>query len=448
MKIRPTLQCFFVIIFLAFCARDCASQGFSVESRVPPSVTVTDKFVSLEGRFSIALPKDFHGFQPLSFDTAAGRVNGDSYTWRMKEGTFNIQYVTFPRVLEDPNSVKKILDGGRDGLMAQATASQGKFDGERDLSLQGHPGREIRVLFSDRTMVDRIYLVSTRMYQLFVLSKANEQTDQVAVTKIFDSFRFLTDAEVEALARQKIADTTPSPLPQEPVTPRPRSDAEDEGLRGSVKTAFRESEDLSGTWAVGRRKPSATEYYNQRGNLTKRESYDWKGNLFDIVVYGYLDGSRVSHFKSIQYEYDPPPMIVATPPGAEKPRYDQRYSYKFEYKYDDRNRLTEKVMYGNAGKLALRYVYKYTGNQKEEFVYSADGKLNQHYLYTLDDKGNKIEETVFEAPSGSIRDKYSYSYEFDAKGNWIKQTTSKWVTKDGRSYYEPSSVDYRTITYY
>ena len=103
---------------------------------------------------------------------------------------------------------------------------------------------------------------------------------------------------------------------------------------------------------------------------------------------------------------------------------------------------------GNDSKLWLRYVYNYSGNQREELVYSADGSLNQRYLSVLDEKGNEVEETIFEARDGSIRSKHSYAYEFDSHGNWTKRTTSKWVTKDGRSSYEPQYVYYRTITYY
>jgi hypothetical protein len=66
----------------------------------------------------------------------------------------------------------------------------------------------------------------------------------------------------------------------------------------------------------------------------------------------------------------------------------------------------------------------------------------------LDDKGNRVEWTIFEVRDGTISSKLSYVYEFDAKGNWIKRTSSKWVTKDGRSYYEPENVYYRKIMYY
>ncbi|MGH9944486.1 MAG: hypothetical protein ACRD9R_19235 [Pyrinomonadaceae bacterium] len=105
-------------------------------------------------------------------------------------------------------------------------------------------------------------------------------------------------------------------------------------------------------------------------------------------------------------------------------------------------------MYHSRGEVWLRYVYNYKGSNVERLVYSADGSLNQKYLSTLDGKGHKVEETIFEAKDGSVRSKYTYTYEFDSRGNWVKQTTAKIVTKDGQPSVEPYSVTYRTITYY
>ncbi len=331
--------------------------------------------------------------------------------------------------------------------MAQAAAKEGKVLSNGEFTTSGLTGREVRVEFPQMYVVNRVVASGDRIYQITAVLKKDPQTLE-EVNKALNSFRVLTAAEVEAAVRKNVEAASPAPLPQEPVVKRPKSDAGDEGLKGKVKTVFTESEDLSGTWSVQGRKPSSMEYYNEQGNLTKRESYDYKGNLDDITVYGYLDGERVSLIGSIGHEYNPPPMMVASAPGAAKPKYDPRYSYKFKFKYDGGGRLLEKAWYMSSGEPWLRYVYNYKGNQKEELVYSADGSLNQKYLYTLDDKGNEVEEVIYETKDNSVRSKYSYSYEFDAKGNWTKRVSSKWGTKDGKEGYQPSSVYYRTLTYY
>lgn len=369
-----------------------------------------------------------------------------TYHWRTAEGVFAVGYIQRPEILEAVS--KQMLDAVRDGIMAATKNLGSSLASETDITLDGYPGRELKINFSDGVSIARIYIVRNRIYQLIAsLSTANRDKAPNAI-RILNSFKLISQADVEADMRKKAAEATPSPLPQMPITGKLKSDAEDEGLRGKVRTVTVENEDLSGTWSVGGRKKSAVEHYNEQGNLTKRESFDYRGNPSDITVYGYLDGNRVSNTESIQHNYNPPPMLVAAPAGEAAPKYDSRYSYKFTYKYDGKGNLIEEVWYGNDGKLWLRYVYNFKGNQKERLVYSADGSLNQRSLHTLDAKGNEVEEIIYEPRDNSIRSKYSYVYEFDAKGNWTKRTASKRATKDGSALFEPYSVTYRTITYY
>jgi hypothetical protein len=423
------------------------AQVVRVEVQSPPITAGAETFTSLEGRFSIALPRQISGFSsPPPVNTPQGRIEGSMFNWRTVDGSFIVGYA------DRPEAVEPLGEGALDTLRDRALAvAQGKarLVRDKDISLEGHPGRELKVELSDGFTIIRIYLVGNRIYQAIVSLLTAEQAREANALKILDSFRLLTQAAVDAEWKRKITAATPTPLPQEPVIKRPKSDAEDDGLKGKVKTVFTETEDLSGTWAVRRRKPSSMEYYNEQGNLLKRESYDYRGNPSDITVYGYLDGDRASHFKSMDYEYNPPPMVVAAPaPGGEKPKYDPRYSYKFKYKYDDQRRLIEKVWYGDDGKLWLRYVYKYKGKQIEQLVYTADGSLNRKNVSTLDEKGNEIEKVYYDRIDDSISEKYSYSHEFDARGNWVKRTASKWMTKDGKSQFEPYSMTYRSITYY
>lgn len=332
--------------------------------------------------------------------------------------------------------------------MAVIARKGGTLLSETDIVQGEFHGREFRAQLQGGLFIDRSYLAGKRMYQIMVMLRSMDGSEKEIALKILDSFKILTPAEVEAITKEKIAAAFPEPLPQTPVAPRAGSDASDEGIHGNVKIVATESQDLSGTWAVGSRKPNSNNYYNEQGNLTKSESYDWKGNLFELTVYGYIDGARVSNFKTIAHEYDPPPIMISAAPSTEKakPKYDGRYIYKFVYRYDSQKRLVEETLLNNGGELWIRYVYSYKGNRKEEFAYSKDGSLNQHYLYTLDAQGNPTEEIVFDVNDGSIKAKDSYSYELDGKGNWIKRTESNWASKTGR--YEPYSVYYRTISYY
>ncbi len=310
-------------------------------------------------------------------------------------------------------------------------------------------GSELKLEFPDGFAIARIYVVLNRVYQVIASLPPSFKSREPAIAlRILDSFHILSPTEIDTELKRKIAEATPSPLPQAPVVRKLKSDAQDEGLRGRVKTVNTESEDLSGTWMVSARKPSSMKHYNQLGNLTEWDSFDYRGNPFEITVYGYVDGFRVSNFNEVEYEYSPPPIVVAGPPTRSKVKSDPAYRYRHMHKYDEMGRLKEELTFESSGRLVTKIAYTYSGNQKQELTYDDDGKLNQRSVTTIDAAGNEIEEADFEITDGSVKEKYRYSYEFDSQGNWTKQTTSKWVTKDGRSSYLPYSIDYRTIIYY
>ncbi|MGA9994631.1 MAG: hypothetical protein WBP93_04405 [Pyrinomonadaceae bacterium] len=233
-----------------------------------------------------------------------------------------------------------------------------------------------------------------------------------------------------------------------------KSDREDAGLKGKVKTLATEVayiSNQSGTWVEGKRQPSATESYDINGNLTKRDSYDYMGNPFQSSVYSYIDGDRVvsTHNTHIQHDYDPPPSVSATPrPNQVSSTSNPQYTGKLKYKYDDKGNRTEIAWYRNDGSLAVRdvSVFNPKGNRVEMTSYEANGSMRRKATYIYDAQGN-ITETLYHS-SRPLDERYSYTYEFDAKGNWIKRKTFKWVTKNGRSYFEPYEVTYRTIAYY
>ena len=186
--------------------------------------------------------------------------------------------------------------------------------------------------------------------------------------------------------------------------------------------------------------------YNEEGNKVRTESYDFKNNLEQITVYGYLDGNRVSASKFIPREYGPRIGTMGTRSLLSNKKMDPRYNQRYEFKYDEKKRLIEQTDFLSNGEISWRRVIKYEGNQKEELFYPDNGSLTQRTVYTFDDKGNVIERTVL-TPEGTVRSKVSYTYEFDSNGNWTKQTRSWTVVDERLRQLEPSTV-LRTITYY
>ena len=415
--------------------------------REAPSVVGARTFVSNEGRFSIALP-GVNGFGSLTIPTPFDEAKGDLYQWRTREATFGIGYADASQPLDQPEIAKTFFKSATERFNKAAISNSGSIAAVKQITLDKHPGIEQRVDLFTGTVIQRTYIVSRRIYEIVAVMKNEQRVYENVALGVLNTFKVLSEAEVNTSLAEEAAKAEPSPLPQTPVVKRTGSDASDKGLRGRVRTVLTESQDLSGSWSVQGKKRNSFDTYNEQGNTLRSELYDYKGNLDSITVYGFIDGSRVSASQSIEREYNPPPMIaVGPPPGAPTKRPDPRYGYKYEFKYDDKKRLIENTWLQSSGEVWLRYVYKYNGNRKEKLVYSEDGKLNQHYLYILDDKGNEIAETYFN-PDGSVRLQEVFTYEFDANGNWTKRTTSRLVMKNGREQTEPYSVYFRTITYY
>jgi YD repeat-containing protein len=111
---------------------------------------------------------------------------------------------------------------------------------------------------------------------------------------------------------------------------------------------------------------------------------------------------------------------------------------KFEYKYDDKNRLIEEIHHD--GKRYARIEYKY--NDKDQLIrrveYNERGGIVYESDYTYDELDNL--STEVSAYRGNNTFNYSYLYEYDDKGNWINKRS----LSNDKTY----SLQIRIITYY
>ncbi len=81
------------------------------------------------------------------------------------------------------------------------------------------------------------------------------------------------------------------------------------------------------------------------------------------------------------------------------------------------------------------------------YFLAGGGSLTGREEYTYDKRGNIVEMTLRNS-DGSILSKETYTYEFDALGNWTKMTTSVGIVEGGRLTFEPTEVTYRSIAYF
>ena len=249
---------------------------------------------------------------------------------------------------------------------------------------------------------------------------------------------------------KKIEEATPKALPQTPVSSdKLTSDAEDQNLKGKIKSLVQEREGLTGVEKpIGKRLMNISNF-DEQGNLLKEINFEYRGRPVNVLVYGYIDKARVSASNSVNFGDS---LILADikkdkPEKQSEP--DSRYDLKWEYKYTN-GKLTKLQLFDNTGAQSMRYIYNYDKDQMEEITYSGD-ELNRKYLTTFDKKGNEIERIDFNVlrPKDYGNSKIRFKYEsFDEKGNWTKRVITKAVIENGKEVYKPLALEYQTISYY
>lgn len=246
-----------------------------------------------------------------------------------------------------------------------------------------------------------------------------------------------------AAANVRIKEATPAALPQKPKVAKARSDVNDLGLKGSVKSVITGTEEPDNSVTL-----RTEEAFDNSGALTTRISYDYQGNPWRVMVYGYIEGKRIAKDAVIHYDYDPPPMAV--PPGTQRSNEspDTRYSLAYEYVYDTKGVLTEHRLFSNTGQLLTRTVYTYSGATIEKKSFNRDGKLSSQISETYDSRGNLIESS-YQASNGYGPGISQYAYEkCDSQGNWTRRVVTGKTGRWGGTQSDFRRVDVRTITYH
>jgi len=226
-----------------------------------------------------------------------------------------------------------------------------------------------------------------------------------------------------------------------------QSDREADEYKGRVKEVATDSVSLrfeNNKWVEDSRRHEAVLEYDRAGNRHKQALYDYKGNLSLVRTYRFIDGEKVSIDEDMRHDH----IITMGGSLSSKPR-DERLTYKYKYKYDSKGRRLEEAWYHNDGSLWLRYVsvYDKAGNEVEWFRYTSTGELNGRRISTYDSNGRVKEESWF-GPSGERSEKWSYTYETDSIGNWIKRKDFKWGEVGGKAAFQPYKITYRRITYF
>ena len=148
------------------------------------------EFAPEEGRFSILVPRTPRKTTETT-ETQIGTIDTHLFIVTHGDFTYLMVYNDFPRRLISSSDSRVMLDGARDGAVESLS---GRLLSEHSISINGYPGRELRIKVSDGPYTSiaqvRIYLVGNRLYQIYAIAPETRASSP-DMTKFLDSFKLL-----------------------------------------------------------------------------------------------------------------------------------------------------------------------------------------------------------------------------------------------------------------
>jgi outer membrane lipoprotein-sorting protein len=150
-----------------------------------PGPPVWSEFRSEEGRFSVLVPEKPVS-QTFSADTPQGRLEHHTFIASHPSLVCMVGYTDIPKQLLVANNADGFFNDLRDQTIKQAG---GKLESESSLSLEGHPGREIKVHMFRGELRLQLFLVGDRLYILSLTRLDKGESDGETFNKFFSSFK-------------------------------------------------------------------------------------------------------------------------------------------------------------------------------------------------------------------------------------------------------------------
>jgi YD repeat-containing protein len=193
----------------------------------------------------------------------------------------------------------------------------------------------------------------------------------------------------------------------------------------------------------GRGREMRRNYYNDVGMLTSTGISTYDDDRHKAEVTQYNPNGSVNHIREIFFD-DKGNTV------REIFRYPSGEAYEHLFGYDEQGNLIEEILQDGQGNVVSRNVWTYDdhGNQIELIIHKPEGPSLRMFkrLLSYDGSGNIVEQLNYRT-DGSPGSKETFSYEFDAQGNWTRRNTVRELVK-AEMLTRESEVTYRSITYF
>lgn len=189
----------FYLTLITFClffsACNVSPTPSALQSNMPvvqPAKKIEWKeFVSEEGRFKVTFP-DTPRQSFKENETQAGKVKTTIFSAALTEDYFEVRYGDFPAEPDvDRNNLKSYYDFIRDNTLKLQPST---LLSERDLSLNGKPGRELVINLNETYTKYRLFLIGNRIFQTTTrvgISRKDDSEVQERSNKFLDSFQII-----------------------------------------------------------------------------------------------------------------------------------------------------------------------------------------------------------------------------------------------------------------
>jgi hypothetical protein len=183
-------------------------------------------------------------------------------------------------------------------------------------------------------------------------------------------------------------------------------------------------------------------YYNADGKLTSKGMSTYAGGEMKTQLTYYNPDGSINHHQIYVYDGNGNKIEESHSNPDNSPR------ARILYKYDDKGRQTEALYLKPDGTVSQKSVFTYDGHGNRTGFTAFDGagiiKIRHEYKY---DSKNSLIELLNQGDGNGPVIKYTYSYEFDPNGNWVKRETEREVI-GSENKPTRTEVTYRVITYY
>ncbi len=138
-----------------------------------------------DGAFSILFPGKPEE-QTESVSTAIGDIETQFFIAEQKDRAYSVNYADYPREIIIVSDAEAMLDGAGMGAVSNV---DGELLDEKEITLDGYPGREIEIEVKEDDIIvrARFYLVENRLYVVQAVSKSKASAPDI--DKFLDSFQ-------------------------------------------------------------------------------------------------------------------------------------------------------------------------------------------------------------------------------------------------------------------